>query len=108
MSEQPEEALPVFEATLALLQRDRGDQRSEEVIPVQVGLANAYEGLGRHEEALALNRELYFRRADAPQMGRGDAAAAIRTFRGDESRRRRGRDVAIRSRPARGSGTPNA
>ena len=39
------------------------------------------------------------------ETSRGDAAAATRIVRGDESRRRRGRDVEIRSRPARASGT---
>ena len=38
---------------------------------------------------------VYRRRADLPLMNRGDAAAATWTFRGDESRRRRGRDVGI-------------
>ena len=37
----------------------------------------------------------YFCRADLPQTSRGDAAAATCIFRGDESRRRRGRDVCI-------------
>ena len=38
---------------------------------------------------------LYFRRADLPKTGRGDAAAATWIFRGDESRRCRGRDADI-------------
>ena len=36
---------------------------------------------------------MYFRRADTPQTSRGDAVAATWIFRGDESQRRRGRDV---------------
>ena len=56
---------------------------------------------------------VHIRGADAPQTGRGDAAAATWIFRGDESRLRRGysvetsrgRDVEIRSRPAHASGT---
>ena len=35
----------------------------------------------------------YFNRADIPQTGRGDAAAATRLFRGDGSLWRRGRDA---------------
>ena len=38
--------------------------------------------------------------------GRGATAAVTWIFRGDETRRRSGRDVDIRSRPARASGTP--
>ena len=48
------------------------------------------------------------RRADMPQTSRGDAAAATWIFRGDESRRRRGRDAAVATRTYesdRGSGT---
>ena len=37
--------------------------------------------------------------------GRGDAAAATWIFGGDESRRRRDRDVDVPSRPVRTSGT---
>ena len=48
----------------------------------------------------------YFRRADIPRTGRNDATTATRIFRGDESPRRRGRDVEIRSGPAPASGTP--
>ena len=36
---------------------------------------------------------LYFRRADLPKTGRGDAAATTWIVRGDETRRRRGHDV---------------
>ena len=36
---------------------------------------------------------VYFRRAEIPQTGRGDAAAATWMFRGDGSRRRRGYDA---------------
>ena len=46
------------------------------------------EGLADVLEACAV--DAYFRRAGLPKTGRGDAAAAARTFRGDESRRRRG------------------
>ena len=38
---------------------------------------------------------LYVRRAELPLMNRGDAAAATRIFRGDETRRRHGCDVDI-------------
>ena len=44
-------------------------------------------------------REVYVRCEDISRTGRGDAAAATWIFRGDESRRRRGRDVET-SRPA--------
>ena len=49
----------------------------------------------------------HFRRADTLQAGRSAAAAAARTFRGDRSRRDRGRDVGIprrrvAARPRRG------
>ena len=65
-------------------------------------------GSGLGSSALELMRDVfpdvcrfsvavYFRRADMPRTGRGDAAA-------DGSRRRRGRDAGIRSRPARASG----
>ena len=37
----------------------------------------------------------YVHRADTPQTNRGDAAAATWIFRGELSRRRRGRDVDI-------------
>ena len=47
-----------------------------------------------------------FRRADIPQTGRGDAAAATWTFGGNESRRRC--DVDIRSRPADSVARPQA
>ena len=40
-------------------------------------------------------RRQHVRRADLPRTGRGDAAAATWIFRGDESRRGRGRDVDI-------------
>ena len=46
----------------------------------------------------AVSSAAYFRRADLPKMGRGDAAAATWIFSGDESRRRRGRDVDIQRR----------
>ena len=46
-----------------------------------------------------------FRRADIPQTGRGDAAAAAWRIRGEGSRRRRGCHVDIPRRPARASGT---
>ena len=50
-------------------------------------------------------RELYVRRADMSLMNRGGAAAATWMFRGDQSRRRRGRDVEFRSSLACASGT---
>ena len=43
----------------------------------------------------ASNLYVYFRRADVPQTGRGDAAAATWIFCGDEAPQRRGRDVDI-------------
>ena len=43
---------------------------------------------------------VYFRGADIPQTSRRDAAAATWIFAGDESRRRRGRAMELRSRPA--------
>ena len=45
--------------------------------------------------------ESFSRRADFPQTGRSDAAAAPWIFRGGESRRRRGRDVNIFGRDRR-------
>ena len=53
---------------------------------------------------------VYFRCADVSRTGRGAAAAGTRIFRGDASRRRRGRDADLseetsRSRPARAPGT---
>ena len=50
----------------------------------------------------------YSCRAAIPPTNRGGAAAATWTFRGDESRRRRGRDVDIPWRPARAAGTRTA
>ena len=63
-------------------------------------LGKDYRGLGRllneTREALGadatISMSLCVRRADRPQPGRGDAAAATRIFRGDEPRRR---DVGI-------------
>ena len=48
----------------------------------------------------------YVRRAGIPQTGYGDPAAATRIFRGDASRRRRGRDADIPWR--RVAATPGA
>ena len=49
----------------------------------------AHDKLGEEGAEIA-----YVRRADIPwETGRGDAACATWIFRGDESRRRRGRDV---------------
>ena len=49
-----------------------------------------------HDERLfAVAQKKYFRRADSPRTSRGAAAAATWIFRGDESRRGRGRDVDI-------------
>ena len=59
-------------------------------------------GVAKDDRAAA---RWYFRRADIPQRSRGDAAAVAWIFRGDESRRRRGRDADIPWRPARASGT---
>ena len=59
--------------------------------------------LDRPVEKISLAQ--YFRRADTPRTYRGDAAAATRAFRGDESRRRLGRDVDI---PWRLAAAPNA
>ena len=55
--------------------------------------------------ALLRPRPPYFRRVDLPWTGRGDAAAATWMFRGETSRRRRGCDLEIQSRPAHASGT---
>ena len=51
-------------------------------------------------------RWVYVRRADTSPMNRGDAAAATWIFRGNKSRRRRGRDVDIRSRRPRVGSKP--
>ena len=45
----------------------------------------------RAEHYRHMNQFMYFRRADSSQTGRDDAAAAAWIFRGDESRKRRGR-----------------
>ena len=67
---------------------------------------------GRMDEGIALFERLVaerFRRAEPPKTGRGDAAAGTWMVRGDETRRRRGRDVdgpwrrdAATPRPGRG------
>ena len=64
-------------------------------------VAAAAEGL----REFAKDSAAYFRRVDIPRTGRGDAAAETWIFRGDRSRRHRGRDVDIPWRPARASGT---
>ena len=61
MSSQPEEALPVLEATLALnLRYWSHDERA--ILCAQSSLASCRSDLGRDDEALVLRREIYTRR----------------------------------------------
>ena len=57
--------------------------------------ADLYEEATRRDPARCGRAHWYFRRAELPKTGRGDVAAATRIFRGDGSRRRRGRDADI-------------
>ena len=52
-----EEALSVREAELAMERRLGADEES--ILVTQGNLANTYEALGRHEQALSLKREVY-------------------------------------------------
>ena len=70
-------------------------------LELKPALDRAYEQLGVEEAP----GEMYVRRADISLMSRGDAAAATWIFRGDGSRRRGGRRVETRSRPADAAGT---
>jgi len=54
---QHEEALPVYEVQLSLLRRFGGSER--DMLRVQGNLANTYQYLGRHEQALRVRQEVY-------------------------------------------------
>ena len=53
-----EDASSVKEAELSMLRRVGASE--ERMLIVQSNLANSYQGLGRHEEALRLRRDVYF------------------------------------------------
>jgi len=59
------EALPVFEAHLALSRRrEEWTHKEEEILDAQDSVADCLCDLGRHDEALVLWREIYARRVD--------------------------------------------
>ena len=60
-----------------------------------VALSVRYQNITFGAAAVILALYAYFRRADIPPKSRGDAAVVAWIFRGEESRRRRGRDVDI-------------
>ena len=60
-SGRPEEALPVFEAALALTLR-YGSQGENPILFLQHNLASCLDILKRHDEALVIRREVYARR----------------------------------------------
>ena len=62
-------------------------------------LAKDFKGKGWTKHKQLLRQEQHVRRVGTTQTGRGAAAAATWIFCGDESRRRRGRNVEIPWRP---------
>ena len=61
LSQQPEDALPVLEATLALMRR-HWSHDEQGILAVQHNLATCLQDVGRRDEALVLLREGYARR----------------------------------------------
>mmetsp|Transcript_14005 Transcript_14005/g.43301 ORF Transcript_14005/g.43301 Transcript_14005/m.43301 type:complete len:156 (+) Transcript_14005:78-545(+) len=108
-SGRPEEALPVFEAALALTLR-YGSQDENPILFLQHNLASCLDILKRHDEALVIRREVYARRqvvngvSHEQTIGSGCnvACSLIIMKRFGESRRLL-RDLLVRSRQSLGS-----
>ena len=72
MNRRPEEALPVYEASLALRRR-YWSHDGDIILRAKANLANCHEDLGRHDEALVLKRETYARRVATRGVSHLDA-----------------------------------